>query len=66
MAEIGSASLLATLGIASDSTEKMSAAYVKNWLKALHNDKRMIVVAAARAEKAVRMILGLDQSCASV
>ena len=66
VAEIGSASLLATLGIASDSTEKMSAAYVKNWLKALHNDKRMIVVAAARAEKAVRMILGLDQSCASV
>ena len=59
-AEIGSASLLATLGIETDNSLTNSAAYVKNWLKALKNDKKMIVVAAARAEKAVKMILNIQ------
>ena len=36
---------------------KNSAAYIRSWLKALKNDKRMIVSAAARAEKAVKLIL---------
>ena len=61
VAEIGSASLMATLGIATDSTLHMSAAYIKNWLKALKNDKRMIVVASSRAEKAVKMILNIKE-----
>ena len=61
VAEIGSASLLATLGIGQESNLKMSAAYIKNWLKALKNDKKMIVVAAGRAEKAVRMILNIKE-----
>ena len=57
VAEIGSASLLATLGIETGDTLTASAAYIKNWLKALKNDKRMIVSAASRAEKAVALIL---------
>ena len=65
VAEIGSASLLATLGIESDSTLQMSAAYIKNWIKALKNDKRMIVVAASRAEKAVKMILNIKEENAA-
>lgn len=59
VAEIGSASLLATLGIEMPDTFTNSAAYIKNWLKALKNDKKMIVTASARAEKAVRMILNI-------
>ena len=55
-AEICSASILATLGIDTDASLRNSAAYVQNWLKALKNDKKMIVVAAARAEKALQMI----------
>lgn len=35
-----------------------SAAYIQSWLKALKNDKRMIVSAAGRADKAVQLILG--------
>lgn len=62
VAEIGSASIMATLGIGTESNLKMSAAYVKNWLKALRNDKRMIVTAASRAEKAVKMILNVQEA----
>lgn len=61
VAEIGSASLMATLGIETESSFAMNAAYIKNWLSALRNDKKMIVVAASRAEKAVRMILGIEE-----
>lgn len=60
VAEIGSASLLATLGVGAENNLKASAAYIKNWLKALRNDKKMIVTAAGRAEKAVRMILNIQ------
>ena len=35
-----------------------SAAYVQNWLKVLRDDKRFIVSAAGKAEKAVSLILG--------
>ena len=45
------------LGIETAGTFKNSAAYIRSWLKALKNDKRMIVSAAARAEKAVKLIL---------
>lgn len=65
VAEIGSAPLMATLGIETVSTLHMSAAYIKNWLKALKNDKRMIVVASSRAEKAVKMILNIKKEKAA-
>lgn len=59
VAEIGSASILATLGMENHKTLKNSAAYIQSWLKALKNDKKMIVTAAGRAEKAIKMILGV-------
>lgn len=59
VAEIGSASILATLGIEQAASFNNSAAYIKGWLKALRNDKRMIVKAAAKAEKAIRLILNI-------
>ena len=34
-----------------------SAAYIQNWLHVLKNDKRFIVSASGKAEKAVQMIL---------
>lgn len=61
VAEIGSAFLCATLGVENNNTLLNSAAYIQNWLKALKNDKRMIVVASSRAEKAVRMILNIKE-----
>lgn len=56
-AEIGSACILHELGIETPSSFRNSAAYIQSWLKALRNDKRMIIGAAARAEKAVKLIL---------
>ena len=41
---------------------KNSTAYIQNWLHALKDNKRLIVSAAGRAEKAVQMILGEDEA----
>lgn len=56
-AEIGSAFLMNHVGLETDQTFGNSAAYVKGWLKALKDDKRMIVFAAGAAEKAAKLIL---------
>ena len=56
-AEIGAACILHQLGIASPDSLKNSAGYLQGWLKALKDDKQLIIGAAARAEKAVRRIL---------
>lgn len=56
-AEMGSAFILHTLGIECESAFKNSAAYIQGWLKALHNDKKMIIAAAAKAEAASEYIL---------
>ena len=55
-AELGACFLCAETGI-SNVTIDNSASYVGGWLKALKNDKRMIVQAAAQAEKACDFIL---------
>lgn len=59
VAEIGSACILNQLGIETPGTFRNSAAYIQNWLKVLRNDNRMIVSAASRAEKAVKLILNI-------
>lgn len=61
VAEIGSASIMATLGLENAGTFRNSAAYVQNWLEALRNDKKLIVTASAKAEKAIKMILGIKE-----
>ena len=56
-AEIGSSILCNVTNI--DTTDIMdnSAAYIQSWLKALKGDINMVLVAAAKAEKAVEYIL---------
>lgn len=56
-AEIGAAALANYAGIETKKTLKNSAAYVQSWLRALKNDKRLIVGASAAAQKAVDYIL---------
>ena len=58
VAEIGSASIMARLGIETPETFKNSAAYCQSWLRVLKNDVKFIVSAASRAEKAVAYIYG--------
>ena len=56
VAELGASFLCAEAGI--DGTViPNSAAYIQNWLGALRNDKRMVVLAAAQAQKAADYIL---------
>lgn len=62
VAEIGSACILHELGLETPSSFTNSAAYIQSWLRALKNDKRLIISAAARAEKAVKLILNSENS----
>lgn len=57
VAELGSAAILHLLGIENEDTIRNNAAYIQNWIRALKNDKRLIVSAAGKADKAVSLIM---------
>ena len=57
VAEIGAATLVNHCGIETASSFRNNAAYIQNWLSVLKEDKRFIVSAAGKAEKAVNLIL---------
>ena len=57
IAEISAAALVNHAGLETSTSLRNNAAYIQNWLKVLKNDKRFIVSAAGRAEKAVALIL---------
>ena len=61
MAEIGACCILHRLGMETGKSFRNSAAYIQSWLSVLKNDKRMIISAAGKAEKAVRLILGEEE-----
>jgi antirestriction protein ArdC len=56
VAEMGAAMLCGVAGITS--TVRRSAGYIQNWIQVLKNDTRMVVLAAAQAQKAADWILG--------
>lgn len=58
IAEMGAAFLCGHAGIGETVLEN-SAAYVQHWLEQLRSDKRLIVQAAAQAQKAADFILGV-------
>ena len=60
VAEIGAAALVNHVGLETSTSFRNNAAYIQNWLSVLRGDKRFIVSAAGKAEKAVRFILGED------
>lgn len=57
-AEIGASFLSAYTGI-TQATIHNSAAYIASWLKVLRGDKRFVVFASSRAQKAVDLILNI-------
>lgn len=59
VAEIGAAMLAAHLGAKVE--YEQSAAYIASWLRVLKDDRKMIVHAAQKAQKAVDHILGSTQ-----
>ena len=57
VAEIGAAALVNHCGLETPTSFRNNTAYIQNWLSALKGDKRFIVSAAGKAEKAVTLIL---------
>ena len=57
VAEMGSAFLCGEAGILEPCIDR-SAAYIASWLKALKNDPKLVVIAAAQAQKAADYIVG--------
>ena len=49
--------IAARVGVVAPDIEQ-SAAYIAGWLEALRSDKKLIVIAAGRAQKAADWILG--------
>ena len=58
VAELGSSFLMNYAGIETPSSFQNNAGYLAGWLKALKDDKRLIIGAAGKAEQAVKYILG--------
>jgi antirestriction protein ArdC len=60
VAELGAGMLGAITGISTEQSEAQNAAYVASWLKALKDDRSLLIGAAQRAQKALDRILGQD------
>ena len=58
VAEVAASVLINHTGLETPDSFRNNAAYIQNWLQVLKNDKRFIVSASGRAEKAVNFILG--------
>jgi antirestriction protein ArdC len=58
VAEMGAAFLCAIAGIANEHTDRNTTAYIQNWISKLEEDNRLIVHAAANAQRAADCILG--------
>jgi antirestriction protein ArdC len=61
VAEMGAAFLCGITGIENRTIDN-SAAYLANWLDALKNDARMVLIAASQAQKSADLILGVQQA----
>ena len=57
VAEIGAACLNSIFGIETKSSFQNSAAYIKSWVRKFKEDRKMIVSASSKAEKAVNYFL---------
>ena len=57
IAEIGAAALVNHTGLETAGSFRNSAGYIQSWLKLLSEDKRLIVSATGKAEKAIAWIL---------
>lgn len=64
VAEVGSAMLMAHAGLVPD--YRNSAAYLQGWLRALRDDRRLIIRAAREAERAVHYIAPSSDDAAAV
>jgi antirestriction protein ArdC len=59
-AELGAAMLALRFGCSTDGDLDNAAAYIGSWLRALRGDRRLVVAAASRAQRAAEYIVPLD------
>lgn len=62
IAEMGAAFLCAHTGIENDATVGNSSSYIGSWLRKLQEDKKMVIFAAAQAQKAAEFIIKGDNN----
>jgi antirestriction protein ArdC len=60
-AEMGASFLCAAAGLDTEQTETNAVAYIQSWLERLKNDKKLVLQAASKAQRAARLILGEPQ-----
>ena len=60
VAEISSAVLCNHFGISTEALERNTTAYLQGWIKALNEDTKMLAWAAGQAERAVKLILNVN------
>ncbi|MBD2769416.1 DUF1738 domain-containing protein [Hymenobacter sp. BT664] len=60
-AEMGASFLCAAAGLDTDQTEENAVAYIQTWLERLKNDKRLVLQAASKAQRAAKFILGVPE-----
>ena len=58
VAEIGACSILSYLGILNEDQLAQNASYIDGWKSFIKEDKKAVILAAGRAQKAINMILG--------
>lgn len=61
IAELTSCAILNKVGLETEDTFENNAAYIQSWLKALKDDKTLLVNASANADKAVNLILNIQK-----
>lgn len=62
VAEMGAAMLCATTGIENAATQLNTVSYIDNWLRELGNDSKLVIQAAAQAQRAADFILGRTEN----
>ena len=60
VAEIGASALVHAAGLETPDSFRNNVGYIQNWLKVLRNDRKVIVSASGRADKAVSYILNAE------
>lgn len=61
VAQLGSAYLMNTWGIANPTTDDNDVSYIDSWISVIRDNPHAFVTAASRAEKAVKCILGTTE-----
>ncbi|MGI4741298.1 MAG: ArdC family protein [Janthinobacterium lividum] len=60
-AEMGASFLCAAAGLHTEQTEENAVAYIQTWLERLKNDKKLVLQAASKAQRAAKLILNTSE-----